>query len=434
MEAASSNMVNKSNDAIYCAGCTNTISDRRYLTCSYCKSVYDLECANVSEKRFYNTMQPQHKCNWKCPECITKKPKTGNVGLALNYSNALFDDSYSYEIVTIRNHLKGDRNGETPGSSTTVTIEETSLLDLPNEENCNYSDYLRCIIREELHEQSLVEILANSIAKIVTEQTHTRMQNTIQILTNEISKLQTKLTAMEILLQEKEHTNINLHVESSQPSSANAARTSSQQEVKQLPRTSTNDNIKLPLPKKANSNKKNKAKNTQNSTIPIIPAFPSQHVHSTQTPSQITQAVNAASHDSKHQSVDDPISADGEWIEVTRQRQRKIPPAKNKALYGSATPGTTALQASERMPYLHLCYVKEGTTVDQVRHHLNTVCGHEECTVVALKARGNYTSFKLSVPDRSLEKILSAESWPENICIEPWQQFFRVQKYKPKEK
>lgn len=39
-----------------CAGCKQPITSRRFLTCSLCKEPYDLECANIPELRFYNTM------------------------------------------------------------------------------------------------------------------------------------------------------------------------------------------------------------------------------------------------------------------------------------------------------------------------------------------------------------------------------------------
>ncbi|KAI5636510.1 hypothetical protein NE865_10755 [Phthorimaea operculella] len=437
MESTSSDIGDKSKDALHCAGCTNVIPGRQFLRCFHCDSVYDLHCANVGEKRFF-LMQKHQKTNWKCPECMIKERKTGNIGLLLNYSNILFDDSYSTENVTIRNHSKVGRNGEI-SDSPTITIEEPSLLDLPNEENYNYSDYLRSIIREELREHSLVDFLANSIAKVVAEQTYTRMHDTIQTLTNEVSKLQTKLSAMETLLHEKEQTNTKLREELSQGSSGNATNIPSQvpdspsiiqQEVTRLAGTSTNDNT--PKKNKNNSHKKNKAKNKQNNSMPVIPASPSQ-VQNIQIPVLNPQVVTGAVGDSEYDAADG--TSDGsEWIEVTRQRQRKVPPAKTNILHGSAAPGTTSLQASERIPYLHLCFVKEGTTVDQIKSHLNKICAHDQCTVVELRARGNYASFKLGVPKNSLENVLSPESWPENICIKPWQQFFRGQKNKPKEK
>lgn len=64
--------------AISCAGCGQEIKDRLFLKCSNCNTNYDLECANVPEKRFFNTMTKEHKCSWKCPLCRSKMPKIDN--------------------------------------------------------------------------------------------------------------------------------------------------------------------------------------------------------------------------------------------------------------------------------------------------------------------------------------------------------------------
>lgn len=61
-----------------CAGCHQLIPDRRFLTCHICSQHYDLDCANVSEKRFYNTMSVDQKEKWKCPLCKSKAPKIDN--------------------------------------------------------------------------------------------------------------------------------------------------------------------------------------------------------------------------------------------------------------------------------------------------------------------------------------------------------------------
>lgn len=62
-----------------CAGCRQQIPDRLFLMCCLCEQIYDIECANVSEKRFMNTMTVEHKKHWKCPLCCSKTPKQSNL-------------------------------------------------------------------------------------------------------------------------------------------------------------------------------------------------------------------------------------------------------------------------------------------------------------------------------------------------------------------
>ncbi|XP_073947382.1 uncharacterized protein [Choristoneura fumiferana] len=62
-------MTPKSASTLTCNGCSHTIDSRRFLKCSLCNNHFDLICANVSEKRFYNIMSIEHRESWKCKVC-----------------------------------------------------------------------------------------------------------------------------------------------------------------------------------------------------------------------------------------------------------------------------------------------------------------------------------------------------------------------------
>lgn len=110
------------------------------------------------------------------------------------------------------------------------------------------------------------------------------------------------------------------------------------------------------------------------------------------------------------------------WVEVKSRRSRG-PPAN--VLKGTATPGTMTIEAAERWKYLHLYFVKEGTTDDIIRDHLTQICKQDVCIVESLKPRGKYASFKISVPVKMEGLVMSSANWPEDICIKPWRRGFR---------
>lgn len=60
-----------------CAGCRNVLPRRDFLSCTVCKSKYDLECANILPKA-YTLMTIKQRAVWKCPECCSKAPKRDN--------------------------------------------------------------------------------------------------------------------------------------------------------------------------------------------------------------------------------------------------------------------------------------------------------------------------------------------------------------------
>lgn len=61
-----------------CSGCRNVLGGDPCLGCCRCKAKYDLVCANVASFD-YELMDAKHKASWKCPECCSKEPKTGNI-------------------------------------------------------------------------------------------------------------------------------------------------------------------------------------------------------------------------------------------------------------------------------------------------------------------------------------------------------------------
>lgn len=68
-----------STEGVVCGGCLRVIEDKRmFLKCRGCDLNYDLECANVSEKRFLNTLRNEHRDAWRCVSCKSKQPKSDN--------------------------------------------------------------------------------------------------------------------------------------------------------------------------------------------------------------------------------------------------------------------------------------------------------------------------------------------------------------------
>ncbi|KAJ8729821.1 hypothetical protein PYW07_016859 [Mythimna separata] len=111
-----------------------------------------------------------------------------------------------------------------------------------------------------------------------------------------------------------------------------------------------------------------------------------------------------------------------DWIEVRHRRNRR---SLENVVRGTAVPESSSLLAAERKSYLHLYYVKVGTTVDQVTAHLKTICNDDICSAEALKPRGDYASFKLTVPTKHVNMYMSPENWVEDVCIKPWRSGFR---------
>lgn len=108
-----------------CAGCNQTLPKREYLTCMLCADAYDLECANVSSQRFYNTMTNEHKQAWKCQLCICKMPKTGNTNTPVRSQQSVFSSSEDTNNITQRNKTNHIHNISALEDSILSTLGDT---------------------------------------------------------------------------------------------------------------------------------------------------------------------------------------------------------------------------------------------------------------------------------------------------------------------
>lgn len=122
------------------------------------------------------------------------------------------------------------------------------------------------------------------------------------------------------------------------------------------------------------------------------------------------------------QSNDEPAVKDNnQWTEIQRKRTR----APINVVKGTAAPGKTILEASERIKYYHLYYVKQGTTDQMICDHLRSIFSKKVGSVETLQSKGPYASFKIGVPSKLSDQLLAVDNWAEDICIKPWRNNFR---------
>lgn len=353
--------------AVICSGCTNDIDPRRHLLCRLCEDSYCLECANVSEQRYYNTMNAEHKSKWKCPACYSCQPRGDNSNTPVGVHVNLCADN---ENVTMR---RG------PLSQPKCVMDNT-LLD----ESVN-TFALRELIREELS-VALCDNLADKLSQAIVDKIEVAINSALGNLTTLISSIvEDKLKVLD-------------------------GASTMNSEV-----TNNSETSKI-------TTQKTVVSKTKNTKAPSL----TRKMAGGENTKQLSQAVPERAYEANVNSavesscpvvlVEDP--RENPWTVVKKKRSR--------VMCGSAAPGTSQLEASERVRHLHLYYVKVGTSVEQIRLHLNTVCNSSEVTSIeSLKARGNYASFKLTVTWSSADKVMASEAWPQGVCIKPWSLPFR---------
>lgn len=98
------------------------------MNCHGCKQKYDLQCADLSPKR-YRKLNPEGKLKWRCFECRSKEPKTGNTNTPLRPAlQPKLDGEHVPEISSEISNITLRKKGET--SLPAVYITEEKLRDI----------------------------------------------------------------------------------------------------------------------------------------------------------------------------------------------------------------------------------------------------------------------------------------------------------------
>lgn len=394
------------------------VEDSAYLNCAKCKQTYDLLCANVTMNA-YATLTAEFKKAWMCVECRSKLPKGDNSLTPVRQTQQYLHD------MSIASDCPPDVSMHSMCSPDHVTVRTRQRSAPPAKESAdNLSEAMQMLITRELKlMQDEFELrLSEKIRDIITEQfvmfkieLSNKVDNLTDTLMNKIKELERKIdthAATRVELQST-RTCSNDSVNKSQHSvQVNTAGALPQ---KQQNRNNTIANIMISP--------------TANTSAPCRVKEPPAPA-----PCRVKEPAPKSSEDLQNSQAITNVDGDGvlgsgdsdEWVEVKRGRSRASRTSLAGVRRGTASPGSTLLQASERWRYLHLFYVQEGTTVDQVQAHLRSICGSDVCTVDVLKSRGRYASFKLGVPSKYAESCMLPTNWAEDICVKPWRQNFRA--------
>lgn len=421
--------------ATKCNGCGKPILDLQYMECNICKELYHVPCLGM-KKGVFEQLSPDYIEQWLCPPCVSSKPKTGNLqtplrgspGMPLNntYTSSPcpleVNKSYYFENVTVRGGLRG---GQKAGDVAVNKSIETPCSDgLTTGEDSN---------------KTLIQSLETYLSKLFIEHFTVLREDIYNKINKEVATIESRLINIEKVIQESFNSKQLRDVASCDDSDSNrddlalpvidarANHIIEGTKAQAVTAHESRDTPKIPTKYSHIIKRRKQTTETTDLTAPSRTSRNSNHHHNTSKGADVENSRAGSSNAAytNTRSKDDNVTKTDkdEWIEVKRGKGRASVPG---VLRGTAAPGATALCASERWRHLHLYYVQEGTTVEQVRAHLSSLCGSDACTVEELKSRGRYTSFKLGVPSKYAEVVMSATSWAQDICVKPWRQNFRT--------
>lgn len=168
--------------AVKCAGCQNPLPKKDYLRCISCKSSYDIECANISHESF-SRMEQKEK--WKCPECLCKKPKTGNVNTPVRSSTSSVEE---YKPAVIARRSEENQNI----THRTKTIRPLQTISSIGSENADLTHNSSTLAELKLFMEELIQTQMGSIREAINELT-----NTLNAQNNRLEQLELRISYLE---------------------------------------------------------------------------------------------------------------------------------------------------------------------------------------------------------------------------------------------
>lgn len=384
-----------------CVGCNNTIEGECF-NCIKCKQIFDSVCANLASKTSIN-LSAEYLRDWICAKCSNETSRVCDLSPS---------ESVEFGNITLRAKPKQTQvfspvvNVDLPAPTSFRTIIQHEIQTM-------FKEQLNPLVQTTISEQ--FAILANDNLYIKMQEL---MLNLIDLV-NRNAILEEKLRQYEEVGRAQ--------CESAEPivAGSRVAVASPRSNTKNL----ESNSINIVAQTQSVSMTKKKLPSTSLTVSATSTSETSRVVNQNILATQLSGAPHApvgepsTSMASSNSPFPNNESKDN-WKQVKYRRGRTVPTG---VLRGTAKPGTTLLEASERRQYIHLYYVRQGTSSDQVRDHLTSICNSDVCTVEMLKSRGDYASFKLGVPSKMAGLILDTQNWAEDICVKPWRQNFRRQ-------
>lgn len=105
---------------------------------------------------------------------------------------------------------------------------------------------------------------------------------------------------------------------------------------------------------------------------------------------------------------DDLSEGDGFQV-VNRRKPRKFIIGKKQ---------DNGLLVAQKEVHLHIWRLYPSTTVDDLTNYIKKSLPNLELTCSALKARGNYASFKVTTLESAYEDLISPDFWPNGVAID----------------
>lgn len=189
-----------------CSGCLTKINNKDCMTCSLCKDIYDLNCANISTQRF-NTFDKDKKEKWVCPGCRNKERKRDNTNTPVHSRSGTQDMSDTRENLSspdVDNITQRKKSHQSQSSSISALSLDESLL------SCIRSE-IQASVQKSLNQAIMESPLMKELQYIKEELNSLKdLKNGMEFLSREYDSINEKVINSEEKIKSLSRENNNL--------------------------------------------------------------------------------------------------------------------------------------------------------------------------------------------------------------------------------
>ncbi|CAK1550984.1 unnamed protein product [Leptosia nina] len=226
-------------------------------------------------------------------------------------------------------------------SEVNVSGQDNSEMSTSNLQTCPEQEFFTPVSLQ----VEMREMIKNIIVQETQKAMNNLLENVMKVLNNKLNSFSERLKTFECNLNKldinKSSSGLDKTIEHSLQLPGNlTAKSKRKQQRKKFTPTTTADNI-------------------------APPAEPQSQVSFSQLQdSALTSQVGSAFKQ---------VACIGDWTEVKRKKPRQA----SRIVQGTAQCNISGLEASEKISYFHLFYVKKGTSAEQISNHLQNIGGIE---------------------------------------------------------
>ncbi|KAL4705527.1 hypothetical protein ACJJTC_005359 [Scirpophaga incertulas] len=434
----------KTKMATKCRACNKIVGEQK-MRCSLadCEKDYDLLCLGIQQKD-YDLFTADYKRQWVCPECVGTKRKRidGNTPVRRPEHNKISPNSDSNV-----NKQRGSRKKQPEACSVDINFEENVMTFL-KEMRMELRDRLDSQERSMKYIKELCYSTRHDMEEFKTKfDMFSEQQSTVSTsLHNDLRLLHDRNQSIELLVTKIEES-VNINKKSATLSNehnmsqllatgdivGNSARITFNKSVEQHCRATESSNI--------TDTSQSDNKTTQNIEQLNIPSSPEL---SQKWDDSVNECHTSAKHCSKISNqgeirkemgnapcygtiLDQQMTASANktngLIRVQKIKAKEVSRGGNTQL--------SEIKAQERNKYLHVWRLTSDTTVEKLTSYMQKICGSEidvQIRKLEHKTPRNYSSFVITVPEKTYELICKPEVWPVNTEFAEWIWFRRPTK------